>query len=156
MQKGCCRDTIRTAILGDLRFLVIEKTTKRTSVVIRVDRTEKRLKYRLLIVSLFRAPVRVSVRRDETEATDNAERLVLGALVLQLGCLLPLLAVALLVAETISTYPYVIHLLLLHDRDVVRIALRRRESAGRQRQNNQDLRREIGQENLVGKRALYD
>lgn len=84
----------------------------------------------------------MSVRRDEAEATDDGEVLVIGALVLQFRRLLPLLAVALLIAEMVPTYPYVVHLLLLHDRDVVRIGLRRRENAGRERQDDEHLRDE--------------
>lgn len=80
-----------------------------------------------------RVLIRVSVRRDEAKATDNAEWFVLGALVLQLGRFLPFLTVTLLVAEVVSTYPYVVHLFLFHDRNIVRIALRRRENASYKR-----------------------
>lgn len=71
----------------------------------------------------------MSVRCNETETTSDGEEFVIGALVLQLRRLLPLLAIALLIAESVSTYPYVVHLLLFHDCDIVRI-LRRRENAG--------------------------
>lgn len=86
-------------------------------------------------------PVRVPVRCDETEATDNAHRLVVGTFVLQFGRLLSLLAVALLIAEVISTYSDVIHLVLFHDRDFVWVNLWRRQNAGYKRPDDEDLPR---------------
>jgi len=91
----------------------------------------------------------VSVRRDETEATNDAERLVFGALVLQLCRLLPLLTVALLITEVIPTYPYIVHLLLVHDCDIIWIRLRRRENAGYECQNDKHLRDEEKQDHFV-------
>lgn len=86
----------------------------------------------------------MSVWRDEAEASYNAKCLVIGAFILQFSRFLSLLAVALFIAEAISTYPYIIHLFLFHDRDIVWI-LRRCKNASYKRQDDEDLRDKKGQ-----------
>lgn len=59
--------------------------------------------------------VLLAVGAGEPEASDNLQRLVLGSLVLELGGLFSLLAVALLVTEVVTTDTDVVGLLLLDD-----------------------------------------
>lgn len=90
----------------------------------------------------------MSVWRDEAEASYNAKCLVIGAFILQFSRFLSLLTVALFIAEAISTYSYIIHLFLFHDRDIVWI-LRRRKNASYKRQDDEDLRDKKGQNHFT-------
>lgn len=81
----------------------------------------------------------MSVWRCVAEASYNAKCLVIGAFILQFSRFLSLLAVTLFKAKVVSTYPYIIHLFLFHDRDIVWI-LRRCKNASYKRQDDEDLR----------------
>lgn len=90
----------------------------------------------------------MSVWRDEAEASYNAKCLVIGAFILQFSRFLSLLAIALFIAEAISAYPYIIHLFLFYDRDIIWI-LRCRKNASYKCQDNEDLRDKKEQNHFI-------